>query len=202
MIHRLLMTGFSFLTLAACQNKVTQPESSRILKTAAAASTPISQNSKEPELSAGLPPDVAAVKTAKKEQTEMTADKSGVIYLNEGENKFIKEYEMNVTFKKMIEDSRCPEGVNCVWAGVAVAEMELMGLYTRPVTVRISTLSDAKKGYSKTQEFIGNTISLVNVAPQNTTSKGFKELAGKYRIGLKISKGSTGETGTQRTTTR
>lgn len=201
MIHRLLITGFSALTIAACQNKMTQEESTRVPETATAA-TQVPQKNTEPEMSVGLPPDAEAVETAKKEQTEMATDKTGVIYLSEGENRFIKEYEMNVTFKRMVEDSRCPEGVNCVWAGVAVAEVELMGLYTRPVTVQLSSLSDAKKGYSKTQDFNGNTISLVSVSPQITAAKGFKDLAGKYKIGIKITKGTGGDQTTQRTTTR
>ena len=41
--------------------------------------------------------------------------KDGILYLSEGENKFLKEYNMNVTFKR-IEDGHCPEGVNCIWS--------------------------------------------------------------------------------------
>jgi hypothetical protein len=201
MIHRLLITGISVLTIAACQNKMTQEESAIVPETAAAVK-PAPQKSTEPEMSVGLPPDNEAVEISRKEQTETATDMTGVIYLNEGEKRFIKEYEMNVTFKRMVEDSRCPEGVNCIWAGVAVAEVEMMGLYTRPVTMQISTMSDAKKGYSKTQDFNGNTVSLVSVTPQTTASKGFKDLAGKYKIGLNITKGSGGDQTTQRTTTR
>ena len=200
MIHRLLITGISVLTIAACQNKMTQEESTIVPETATV--NPVPQKSTEPDMSVGLPPDNEAVEIAKKENTETATDMTGVIYLSEGQNKFIKEYEMNVTFKRMVEDSRCPEGVNCIWAGVAVAELEMMGLYTRPVTLQISTLSDANKGYSKTQEFNGNKVSLVSVTPQTTASKGFKDLAGKYKIGLKITKGSGRDQTSQRTTTR
>ena len=211
MIHRLILTSFGILTLATCQNpKVSETNAEQeTVKTETATNstkpktvdTTVNQNSGEtksktagePEMSVGLPPDKEAVETAKKEQQNSTVkNTAGIVYLKEGENKFFKEYEMNVTFKKMTEDSRCPKDVDCIWAGVATAEVELMGLYTRPVTLKLSTMSDAKKGYTKSQEFNGYTITLVEVSPQTTAEKGFKALQGSYRIGLQFSKGSTG----------
>ena len=204
MIYKLLLSTFSVLTLATCQN---QTMTEKNLTTSAenentTPATPTPPKTAEPEMSVGLPPDPAAVELSKQEQANSAKNTAGVIYLKEGENKFLKEYEMNVTFKKMTEDSRCPEGVNCVWEGVAVAEVELMGLATRPVTVRLSTMNDAKKGHTKTQDFNGHTVSLVEVAPNTTSSKGFKSIAGNYRIGLKITKGMSGSTSDQRTTTK
>lgn len=211
MIHRLILTSFGILTLATCQNpkisETTAKQESVKTETSANSAEPKvsdvttnqtsgttkSKSNGEPEMSVGLPPDKEAVETAKKEQENSTMkNAAGIVYLKEGENKFFKEYEMNVTFKKMTEDSRCPKDVNCIWAGVATAEVEVMGLYTRPVTLKLSTMSDAKKGYNKSQEFNGYTISLVEVSPQTTAEKGFKALQGSYRIGLQFSKGSTG----------
>ena len=222
MIHRLILTSFGILTLATCQNpKISETTAKQeTVKTETATNstkpktvdTTVNQNSGEtksktagePEMSVGLPPDKEAVETAKKEQQNSTMkNTAGIIYLKEGENKFLKEYEMNVTFKKMTEDSRCPKEVNCIWAGVATAEVEFMGLYTRPVTLKLSTLNDSKKGYAKSQEFNGYTVSLMEVTPETTSAKGFKALQGSYRIGLKFSEGATGGQ-TQRggTTTR
>ena len=222
MAHRLILTTFGILTLATCQNPktaeaLTKQESvntqtaSKAKKAETADVIPIqtsgetkSKSNGEPEMSVGLPPDKEAVETAKKEQQNSTVkNTAGIVYLKEGENKFFKEYEMNVTFKKMTEDSRCPKGVNCIWAGVATAEVEFMGLYTRPMVLKLSTLSDAKKGYTKSQEFNGYTISLVEVTPETTSAKGFKALQGSYRIGLQFSKGTTGgQTQRSGTTTR
>ncbi len=222
MIHRLILTSFGILTLATCQNPkvseaTTEQESVKTetsvnstepkvldVTTNQTSGEPKSKANGEPEMSVGLPPDKEAVETAKKEQQNSTIKNTeGIIYLKEGENKFLKEYEMNVTFKKMTEDSRCPKDVNCIWAGVATAEVELMGVYTRPVILKLSTLSDAKKGYSKSQEFNGYTVSLVQVSPETTSAKGFKALQGSYRIGLQFSKGTTGgQTQRSGTTTR
>ncbi len=211
MIHRLILTSFGILTLATCQNpKISETTAKQeTVKTETSVNSteikvldvttnqtsgePKSKANGEPEMSEGLPPDKEAVEIAKKEQQNSTMkNTAGIIYLKEGENKFLKEYEMNVTFKKMTEDSRCPKDVNCIWAGVATAEVEFMGLYTRPVTLKLSTLNDSKKGYAKSQEFNGYTISLVKVTPETNSAKGFKALQGSYRIGLQFSKGSTG----------
>ena len=211
MVHRLILTTFGILTLATCQNpkvsqSITEQESVKTETSVNSTETKVldvttnqtsgeskSKANGEPEISVGLPPDKEAVEIAKKEQQNSTVkNTAGIVYLKEGENKFFKEYEMNVTFKKITEDSRCPKDVNCIWAGVATAEVELMGLYTRPVTLKLSTMSDAKKGYTKSQEFNGYTITLVEVSPQTTAEKGFKALQGSYRIGLQFSKGSTG----------
>ncbi len=128
-------------------------------------------------------------------------NKQETIYLKEGENKFLKAYEMNVTFKRIVEDSRCPKDVQCVWQGTAVAEVEFMGLYTRPVTLQFSTLSDSGKGLSQRQDFNGYTISLVSVAPEITTNKASADLKGNYRIALRFEKDATPETTTQRAPT-
>ncbi|CAD7798827.1 hypothetical protein CHRY9390_00392 [Chryseobacterium aquaeductus] len=119
-----------------------------------------------------------------------------IIYFAEGENKFLKEYEMNVTFKNISEDSRCPEGVTCVWQGAAVANIEFMGTYTRPMTIPLATTENAGRNYHKSTVFNGYTISLVEVNPAPSAGEGAKPLAGKYRIGIVISKG--GEDSTNR----
>ena len=123
-----------------------------------------------------------------KANSNSSADQKNIFYFKEGENKFLKEYEMNVTFKKMIEDSRCPKEVQCIWAGNATAEIELMGIYTRPFLIKLSTTNDVKKGWSIMHEFNGYLISLIEVSPETTSAKGFKSLQCNYRIALKLEK--------------
>lgn len=135
-----------------------------------------------------------AQKETKNPEKMVTKDKAGknlegkIIYFNQGENKFLKEYEMNVTFKNMAEDSRCPEGVTCVWQGAAVTNIELMGITTRPVTIPLATTENAGRNYHTSTVFNGYTISLVEVTPAPASGEGAKALAGKYRIGIIISK--------------
>ena len=198
MMHPIILSAFGLLTLATCQSKnatetLSNSDKTEIKTTSSNSSpksTPVkTTNSGEPEMSTGMPPDAEAVKVAEKESTAAKSV-NGTYYFKEGENKFLKEYEMNVTFKGITEDSRCPKDVNCIWAGVATAEVELMGLSTRPMTIKLSTLDMANKGYSRSQDFNGYSVSLVNLTPETTSAKGYKALKGSYKIALKFEKGA------------
>ena len=187
MVHRIVLSTFGLLTLAMCQNQKLSQNSASSEKTEVTTETPVSSTkstsmetpkTSEPEMSSGMPPDKEAVKIAKEETATANRNTAGVIYLKEGQNLFLKQYEMNVTFKGITEDSRCPQGVNCIWEGVATAEVEFMGLATRPVTIKLSTTNNAQRGYSRTQDFNGYAVSLVELSPETTTSKGFKALKG------------------------
>lgn len=111
-----------------------------------------------------------------------------IIYLKEGENKFLKEYQMNVTFKGISEDSRCPQETQCIWSGVAVADVELMSTTSRPVIIRLSTQETSGKDYHKVHYFNGYKISLIEVTPYPTEKSNAKSLPGQYTIGISITK--------------
>lgn len=117
-----------------------------------------------------------------------------VIYFNEGENRFLDEYQMNVTFKGISEDSRCPKDVNCIWAGVAVAEVEVMGTATRPMTLSLASLDNKGRNYHQSADFNGYTITLTEVNPYPASAEGTKNLKGKYKIGLTIKKSEKAST--------
>lgn len=166
MINPIILSAFSFLTIFSC---VSQKKN---------ASTNTNNDQPKKELS------TENIEKMDDNKSQM----QNLIYLNEGENKFFKEFEMNVGFQKVTEDSRCPKDVQCVWSGVATAEIQFTGTYTRPVNVKISTIDDSKKGYSKSAVFNGYKISLVelNPYPKNASSK--KADLGKHNITLQIVK--------------
>lgn len=159
MLHKTILISLGLLTLANCNAQK---------ETKNASGAPVTQNNSLP--------------------TKTAQNKINVIYFNEGENKFLKEYDMNVTFKGISEDSRCPQGVNCIWIGAAVAQVEVMGTTTRPTTLSLATLEKADRNYHQSEFFNGYTISLAEVTPYPTSEKDSKALKGKYRIGIIISK--------------
>ncbi|AYO57096.1 hypothetical protein CO230_02510 [Chryseobacterium sp. 6424] len=179
MISKSLLYVLSIIGFTACQNQnslVQQIDSGVHQHTPAI-----------PDMSAGLPPEPEATR-----KTEKGKKEQNIIYLKEGETKFLKEQQMNITFKGITEDSRCPQGVNCVWAGTALAQIVVMGVYTRPYTILLSTLADTKKGYNTSRNFNGYEFSLAEVNPQPTTNKDYKDHKGNYRIGLNITRKSAG----------
>lgn len=130
----------------------------------------------------------------------MNSDKEekNVYYFNEGENKFLPEFQMNITFKNIAEDSRCPQGTQCVWEGVAVANVEFMSTTSRPMILQLSTSEVSGKNYHKTQSFNGYNITLHEVTPQPTSDKSKKKVIENYKIGISIAK----ETDQSNSTTR
>lgn len=123
-----------------------------------------------------------------KTQNENGSQIQTMFKLDEGKTQFFKDQEMNVTFVKIGEDSRCPKDVNCIWAGVALVELNVMGTYTRPSTIKLATIDDAAKGYSRSAIFNGYKISLqeLNPYPENSESK--KANSGKNNITIQILK--------------
>lgn len=121
-----------------------------------------------------------------------------IIYFREGENRFLQEFQMNVTFKNIAEDSRCPKGTQCVWAGVAVANVEFMSTTSRPMILQFSTAEVKGKDYHKTQSFNGYTISLKELTPYPSAQEGAKSLSGKYKIAIEITKDDSQNQSTMR----
>ncbi len=85
----------------------------------------------------------------------ISADVDEEFFIGPGQQAEIQESDMTITFNRVIEDSRCPIGVECVWAGNGKVE----------ITVHFSG------GKSRAQEI--NT----NLEPKEIK-------AGKYRIHL------------------
>lgn len=164
MIHQTLLSAFMFLSIASCTGQKALDQDNT-QKTDTSKPLVISNN-----------------------ENTTKSDMENVIELNEGENKFLKGYEMNVTFQKVKEDSRCPKDVQCVWAGVATVNLQFMGTYTRPVNVELSTINDVKKGYSSYAIFNGYKISLVTLDPYPNSASDKKANTGKHKIKLQFVK--------------
>lgn len=192
-----MLSTLGLFTLLMCQSQ----KASEVTNTTniPIKSTPVknSDNNGTPEMSVGLPPDKEAEKIAAQEQSNSTNMASN-INLKEGQALYFKDNKTNITFKSIISDSRCPEDVNCIWAGVATAEIELLGPSKRPLTILLSTMDDTNKGFQKSVNFDGYNYSLTNVSPELTSEKGFKALKGQYKIDLKIEKGTSESTILQR----
>ena len=184
MIHRIMLSTLGLFTLLMCQSQKASEATTNTTN------IPNNNNNGTPEMSVGLPPDQEAEKIAAQEQSNST-NKASNINLKEGQALYFKDNKTNITFKSMISDSRCPEEVNCIWAGVATAEIELLGPSKRPLTILLSTMDDINKGFQKSVNFDGYNYSLTNVSPGLTSEKGFKALKGQYKIGLKIEKGTS-----------
>ena len=72
----------------------------------------------------------------------------------------IEGERLRVTFSRVAEDSRCPEGVTCVWAGNAKVVLKLSKGRRRASTLTLNTGVDPKQA-----AFHGYEVRLVKLDP-------------------------------------
>jgi hypothetical protein len=71
-------------------------------------------------------------------------------------------HKLKLRFAAVLEDSRCPEGVQCVWAGNARVRLELSGARGRPAaTITLNTTTEPRE-----ITYANYTIKLTNLAPR------------------------------------
>lgn len=78
-----------------------------------------------------------------------------------GKEKKIARTNLKIKFVKLIEDSRCPTDVNCIWAGNAKIQIKLTGKRSASKTFEINT------GMApQTVTFEGYEIKLMDLTPK------------------------------------
>ena len=77
-----------------------------------------------------------------------------------GQQVSIKHEGLRVSFTLVAEDSRCPEGVECIWAGNGKIVLRLSKQRRRAATMRLNTNLDPK-----TDDYRGYDVKLVKLSP-------------------------------------
>lgn len=109
----------------------------------------------------------------------------GMVRLVEGQSVFLKDKDLNVKFVRVLEDSRCPQHSQCIWAGSATVELEVMKTSSRSQTIQLT--NGALKGEQQLNANVfGSNISLETVYPTPATDLDMSKMAGKYVIDVKV----------------
>jgi hypothetical protein len=76
--------------------------------------------------------------------------------------------DLDLAFRRVVTDSRCPRGATCVWAGEAVvtAEARLRGGAPRTLELRLSAESDTTDG----EPVGGHRVRLLALEPHPSTA--------------------------------
>ena len=72
----------------------------------------------------------------------------------------IKSGDLTIEFVAVLEDSRCPEGVNCIWAGNAKVQIKVSKNGAATETIELNTNLQPR-----TVNYQGYTITLAGVNP-------------------------------------
>lgn len=77
-----------------------------------------------------------------------------------GQEVVIRGDKLHIRFKSVRQDSRCPRGVTCVWAGTAEIEIEVYGKTAKRLEVTLNTGMEPKH-----IEYSGFEIKLLSLEP-------------------------------------
>lgn len=91
-----------------------------------------------------------------------------------------KKGRISVKFLELIEDSRCPDGVNCIWAGVAKIKVRLSKNGKSSVFELNTNQGD------KPAVFQGYSFALTGLEPRQSTTSKYSPSA--YSATLAVSK--------------
>lgn len=80
--------------------------------------------------------------------------------LRAGNEAIVKEAGLKVAFSELVEDSRCPEGVDCIWAGNGKIKVTLRKGGHKSVSFELNTMTEPKSVV-----YQGYEITLVKLAP-------------------------------------
>ena len=103
----------------------------------------------------------------------LSSDRAGVglaarqddsIVLTPGASHLIPDTDLTVVFEAVVEDSRCPVGTNCVWAGDATVRLRV----DSPRAKAASILLHTNEQFPQEAAHGGIRLRLVSLAPQPT----------------------------------
>ncbi len=107
------------------------------------------------------------------------------IVLSPGDSQRIPDTDLTVVFEAVVEDSRCPVGTNCVWAGDAIVRMRIDSANAKPTRYMLHT----NDGFER--EVVHGTvrIRLSSLTPEPTADR--RPRAEDYRVTLVIREGKS-----------
>lgn len=77
-----------------------------------------------------------------------------------GEQAVIKEARLKISFSAVVEDSRCPKGVDCIWAGNGKITLKVSAGGQKASSIELSTNLEPRE-----LRFHGYNIKLVRLDP-------------------------------------
>jgi hypothetical protein len=102
------------------------------------------------------------------------------IVLSPGASQRIPETDLTLVFETVVEDSRCPVGTNCVWAGDAIVRLRVDSANSKPTSYMLHT----NDGFEREVVHDGVRIRLSSLAPEPTADG--RPRAEDYRVTLVI----------------
>jgi len=97
----------------------------------------------------------------------------------------VAETPLQITFTKLISDSRCPAGMTCVWAGEVVVELKVTS-GTESVSIELGTHRTRQREVTA----LGYRIMLEDLSPHRSMQDRVEQ--SQYSVSLKVTPASQG----------
>ncbi|HEU5012320.1 MAG TPA: hypothetical protein VFT66_07235 [Roseiflexaceae bacterium] len=129
------------------------------------------------------PQPTAAPEPTGSSSSAMTVNPGQPFDLALGQSAHLASDQFSVTFAQVIEDSRCPKGVECVWAGQVVVMFDVSenGQTSSPIQL---TLGGGRPGAKAAEQVAGHTVQLMAVEPYPQNGK--KPAPADYTVTLEV----------------
>ncbi len=111
----------------------------------------------------------------------VSADLNVEFFIRPGQKVDVRESGLEITFSRVIEDSRCPKGVECVWAGNGKVELSIHFPGEKERVQELNTNLEPKDIMAGEYK-----IRLVELQPYPEKSQ--ENLQEKYRLKLIVEK--------------
>jgi hypothetical protein len=125
--------------------------------------------------------DTGEVRIAKE---TIAASLDSSFQLSHNQTAVVESESLSVKFLNVTEDSRCPVGVKCIWAGQAVVELEIKSHDNEPDSMAL--ISQSGRGDLAIKQLNGLIVNLVKVEPPRKRNQEIP--LSKYLITLNISR--------------
>lgn len=98
-------------------------------------------------------------------KTETSAVTNNMITIGLEKQVKIPNSKVSLQFKEVVEESRCPVDVTCVWEGIAIVNIEAIS-GNEKTTFQVANRDFLQKNVMKSFSFSGYKFTLVELRPQ------------------------------------
>jgi hypothetical protein len=119
------------------------------------------------------------VASAEPSHREKRAQLDREFTLKVGEQVFIKEAGLKISFSEVAEDSRCPKGVQCIWAGNGRVVLQVSQSGKKAAAVELNTGVEPKQ--HRFQDYDIKLVGL-NPYPQNDVKLNRSDYAATFIV--------------------
>lgn len=114
-------------------------------------------------------------------QTETSTVTNNTVTIGLDKQVKIPNSKINLQFKEVVEESRCPVDVTCVWEGIAIINVDAVS-GNQKSNFRVATRDFEQKNVKNSFSFSGYKFTLIELKPQPGGKEEPETVSFKYEM--------------------